>query len=421
MEIKEALDYVNGTRWRGAEASLRRIRELMSLLGDPQKKLRFVHIAGTNGKGSCAAMTASVLRACGYRTGLYTSPYLYRFNERMQVNGEMIEDEALCRHISAVRDKAEKMDEHPTEFELMTAAAMLYFLEEKCDIIVLEVGLGGRFDATNVVDTPECSIIMNIGLDHTAILGGTVEEIAAEKAGIIKKSCQCVLYEQKRSVMDVVAERCRELDAPLTTADFSAIEPVFDSLEGQAFRYKGAMYALPLLGAHQLRNAAVVLETVGVLRARGWRLEDGDVEHGLYATSWPGRFELCAEKPDFIVDGGHNPQCAETVAENLMHYFPDNKRVLLIGVLRDKDYEKMTEILAPCADEFVTVAPDSPRALSAEELAGVLSRFSKPVTPCASVAEAVDTAKELAGEDGMVCASGSLYLVGSVRYALGMY
>lgn len=421
MEIKEALDYVNGTRWRGAEASLRRIRELMSLLGDPQKKLRFVHIAGTNGKGSCAAMTASVLRACGYRTGLYTSPYLYRFNERMQVNGEMIEDEALCRHISAVRDKAEKMDEHPTEFELMTAAAMLYFLEEKCDIVVLEVGLGGRFDATNVVDTPECSIIMNIGLDHTAILGGTVEEIAAEKAGIIKKSCPCVLYEQKRSVMDVVAERCRELDAPLTTADFSAIEPVFDSLEGQAFQYKGAMYALPLLGAHQLRNAAVVLETVGVLRARGWRLEDGDVEHGLYATSWPGRFELCAEEPDFIVDGGHNPQCAETVAENLMHYFPDNKRVLLIGVLRDKDYEKMTEILAPCADEFVTVAPDSPRALSAEELAGVLSRFSKPVTPCASVAEAVDTAKELAGEDGMVCASGSLYLVGSVRYALGMY
>lgn len=421
MEIKEALDYVNGTRWRGAEASLRRIRELMSLLGDPQKKLRFVHIAGTNGKGSCAAMTASVLRACGYRTGLYTSPYLYRFNERMQVNGEMIEDEALCRHISAVRDKAEKMDEHPTEFELMTAAAMLYFLEEKCDIVVLEVGLGGRFDATNVVDTPECSIIMNIGLDHTAILGGTVEEIAAEKAGIMKKNYPCVLYEQKRSVMDVVAERCRELDAPLTTADFSAIEPVFDSLEGQAFRYKGAMYALPLLGAHQLRNAAVVLETVGVLRARGWRLEDGDVEHGLYATSWPGRFELCAEEPDFIVDGGHNPQCAETVAENLMHYFPDNKRVLLIGVLRDKDYEKMTEILAPCADEFVTVAPDSPRALSAEELAGVLSRFSKPVTPCASVAEAVDTAKELAGEDGMVCASGSLYLVGSVRYALGMY
>lgn len=421
MKIKEALDYVNGTRWRGAEASLRRIRELMSLLGDPQKKLRFVHIAGTNGKGSCAAMTASVLRACGYRTGLYTSPYLYRFNERMQVNGEMIEDEALCRHISAVRDKAEKMDEHPTEFELMTAAAMLYFLEEKCDIVVLEVGLGGRFDATNVIDMPECSIIMNIGLDHTAILGGTVEKIAAEKAGIIKKGCPCVLYEQENSVMDVIAERCRELDAPLTAADFSAIEPVFDSLEGQAFQYKGAMYALPLLGAHQLRNAAVVLETVGVLRARGWRLEDGDVEHGLYATNWPGRFELCAEEPDFIVDGGHNPQCAETVAENLMHYFPDNKRVLLIGVLRDKDYEKMTEILAPCADEFVTVAPDSPRALSAEELAGVLSRFSKPVTPCASVAEAVDTAKELAGEDGMVCASGSLYLVGSVRYALGMY
>lgn len=421
MEIKEALEYINTPRRCGAEASLRRIRELMELLGDPQSKLKFVHIAGTNGKGSCAAMTASVLRACGYRTGLYTSPYLYRFNERMQVNGEQIEDEALRRHISAVRDKAEKMDEHPTQFELMTAVAMLWFLEQGCDIVVLEVGLGGRFDATNVIGSPECSVIMNIGLDHTAILGGTVEKIAAEKAGIIKPGCPCVLYEQEKSVTDVIEQRCRELDAPLTTADFSEIEPVFDSLEGQAFQYKGAMYALPLLGEHQLRNAAVVLETVEVLKARGWKLTDGDVEHGLYAVSWPGRFELCAEEPDFIVDGGHNPQCAETVAKNLLHYFPDKKRVLLMGVLRDKAYATMADILAPCADEFVTVAPDSPRALSAAELAAELSRFSKPVTVCSDVSEAVDTARALAGEDGMVCAVGSLYLVGSVRYALGMY
>lgn len=421
MEIKEALAYINGAHWFGAEASLRRIKELMSLLGDPQKKLKFVHIAGTNGKGSCAAMLASILRACGCRTGLYTSPYLYRFNERMQVNGEMIEDEALCRHVAAVKEKAEKMDEHPTEFELMTAVAMLYFLEEQCDIVVLEVGLGGRFDATNVIENPECSIIMNIGLDHTAILGDTVEAIAAEKAGIIKKNCPCVLYEQRKSVMDVVSARCKELDAPLVTADFSAIESVFDSFEGQAFSYKGAMYALPLLGAHQLKNAAVVLEAVEVLRARGWKLDSGDVEHGLYAASWPGRFELCAEEPDFVVDGGHNPQCAETVADNLLHYFPDKKRVLLIGVLKDKDYVNLTDILAPCADEFVTVAPDSPRALSAKELAAVLEKYGKPVTACDSIGEAVDTAKGLAGEDGMVCAVGSLYLAGSVRYELGMY
>lgn len=421
MEIKEALDYINGAHWFGAEASLRRIRELMELLGDPQKKLKFVHIAGTNGKGSCAAMTASVLRACGYRTGLYTSPYLYRFNERMQVNGHMIEDEALCRHVAAVKEKAEKMDEHPTEFELMTAVAMLYFLEEQCDIVVLEVGLGGRYDATNVIEAPECSVIMNIGLDHTAILGDTAEAIAGEKAGIVKKNCPCVMYEQKKSVMDVVRERCAELSAPFTAPDFSAIEPIFDSLEGQAFTYKGEMYALPLLGAHQLKNAAVVLETVSILRGRGWKLDPADVEHGLYAVSWPGRFELCREEPDFIVDGGHNPQCAEAVAAELRHYFPDKKRVLLIGVLKDKDYVNLTEILAPCADEFVTVTPDSPRALSAEELAEVLKKYGKPVTPCDSVAEAVDAARELAGEDGMVCAVGSLYLAGGVRYALGMY
>lgn len=421
MEIKEALDYISGTHRFGAEASRRRIRELMGLLGDPQKKLKFVHIAGTNGKGSCAAMTASILRAGGYRTGLYTSPYLYRFNERMQVNGETIEDEALCRHVTAVKEKAEKMDEHPTGFEMMTAVAMLYFLEEKCDIVVLEVGLGGRFDATNVIENPECSIIMNIGLDHTAILGDTVEAIAAEKAGIIKQNCPCVLYEQKKGVMDVVSGRCKELNAPLVTADFSAIEPVFDSVEGQAFRYKGAMYALPLLGVHQIKNAAVVLEAVEVMRARGWKLDSGDVEHGLYAVSWPGRFELCAEEPDFVVDGGHNPQCAETVADSLMRYYPDRKRVLLIGVLRDKDYVNLADILAPCADEFVTVGPDSPRALSATELAAVLEKYGKPVTACESVADAVDKARELAGEDGMVCAVGSLYLAGSVRYELGMY
>lgn len=421
MEINEALSYLNGAGMFGAEPSLRRIRELLTRLGDPQKGLKFVHIAGTNGKGSCAAMTASVLKAAGCRTGLYTSPYLYHFHERMQINGKMIEDEPLCRCTALVKEQAEKLEEKPTGFELMTAVAMLWFAEEKCDIVVLEVGLGGRFDATNVIDAPECSVIMNIGLDHTAILGDTVEKIAAEKAGIIKNGCPCVLYSQEKSVEEVIAARCRELGAPLVKADFTQLEPVFDSLEGQAFSYKGEMYALSLLGTHQLKNAAVVLETVERLKERGWSMAQEDVEHGLYAASWPGRFELCREEPDFVVDGGHNPQCAETVAENLRHYYPDKKRVLLLGVMRDKDYESLAAILAPCADEFVTVTPENPRALPASELAAVLERTGKPVTVCESVGEAVDTARELAGEDGMVCATGSLYLAGAVRYALGMY
>ncbi len=421
MEYSEALAYLDGSRWLGAEPSLRRIRELLSGLGDPQKELRFVHIAGTNGKGSCAAMLASVLRAAGYRTGLYTSPYLYRFAERMQINGREIPDEALVRCVGCVRDKAEKMAEHPTQFELITAAALLWFLQERCEIVVLETGLGGRFDATNAIEAPECSVIMNIGLDHTAVLGGTLEEIASEKAGIIKGGVPCVAYAQSGSVLDVIRARCEALSSPLTVPDFSAVASEFDSLEGQVFSYRGEQYALSLLGAHQRRNAAVVIETVGTLRERGWRIDQDALEHGLYAASWPGRFELCGDEPPFIVDGGHNPQCAEAVCESLLHYFPDTRRVLLLGVLRGKDAASMAAILDRAADEYVCTAPQSERALPPEELAAVLRPFGKRVSVCESVSDAVFTAKERAGRDGMVCAAGSIYLAGNVRYELGLY
>ena len=421
MEYKEALAYLDGAHWFGAEPSLRRIRSLLEQLGDPQKKLRFVHIAGTNGKGSCAAMLASVLRAAGYRTGLYTSPYLYRFSERMQINGEQIGDDDLIRCVEAVRSKAEGMDEHPTEFELITAAAMLWFQWEGCEIVVLEAGLGGRFDATNVIDAPECSVIMNIGLDHTHILGGTPEKIAAEKAGIIKPCVPCVVYDQAPSVLDVFRARCAELSSPLVISDFSAIRSEFDSLEGQVFSYREKQYALSLLGAHQRRNAAVAIEAVCALREKGWRIDQDALEHGLYAAAWPGRFELCGDEPPFIVDGGHNPQCAETVRESLLHYFPDTRRVLLLGVLRDKDAASMAAILDRAADEYVCTAPESERALSPGELAAVLRPFGKQVAVCGSVSDAVFTAKERAGADGMVCATGSIYLAGSVRYELGLY
>ena len=366
-------------------------------------------------------MLAAVLRASGYRTGLYTSPYLYRFSERMQINGEPIPDEALVRCVELVRDKAEKMAEHPTEFELMTAVALLWFLSERCEIVVLETGLGGRFDATNAIAVPECAVIMNIGLDHTSVLGDTVEKIAAEKAGIIKAGAPCVVYEQDGSVLDVFRARCAELSADLTVPDFSAIKPEFDSLEGQVFSYRGRQYALSLLGAHQRKNAAVVIETARRLRERGWQVSEDALEHGLYAAAWPGRFELCAEEPDFIVDGGHNPQCAEAVCESLLHYFPEKRRVLLLGVLRDKDASAMASILDRAADEYVCTAPPGGRALGAEELASVLRPFGKPVTVCENLSEAVFTAKELAGQDGMVCAAGSIYLAGAVRYELGMY
>lgn len=421
MDYKEALEYIDGMQWFGSRPGLERVGELLERLGRPQDKLKYIHIAGTNGKGSCAAMLASVMKAAGYRTGLFTSPYLFRFNERMQINGREIEDETLAALIGRIKPLAEAMEDHPTEFELMTAAALLWYAEERCDIVVLEVGLGGRLDATNIIAAPEAAVIMNIGLDHTAVLGDTVEKIAVEKAGIIKPGCGCVLYPQSESVEAVIGKKCREMGAPLRKAELSQIKSEFDSLDGQVFSYKGDGYALPLLGAHQLRNAAVVLETVALLREKGWKLEQEDVEHGLYAVSWPARFEIVHEEPYFVVDGGHNPQCAQTVAENLENYFKDYRRVLLLGVLADKDYDSLTAALAEKADEFICVAPNSDRALPAEQLAEHLKKYGKPVTACGSIKDGVSAALEAAGKDGMVCAVGSLYMAGEIRACFGLY
>lgn len=421
MDYKEALAYIHGVEFFGSKPGLTRIGELLEKLGNPQKGMRFIHIAGTNGKGSCAAMTASVLKAAGYRTGLYTSPYLYRFNERMQINGKEIPDDVLAEIVTRVKPIAEAMADHPTEFELMTAIALLWYKQEACDVVVLEVGLGGRFDATNIIDTPEAAVIMNIGLDHTAVLGDTVEQIAFEKAGIIKPGTEAVLFQQSESVTDVVRRRCEELGVPLHIADFSQIKSEFDSLYGQSFSYRGEVYALPLLGSHQLKNAAVVLELVEVLRGRGWKLEQGDVEHGLYAVHWPGRFELVSEEPLFVVDGGHNPQCAQTVRENLLHYFPDKRRILLLGILRDKDYAGLTEILDGAADEYICITPDSPRALPAAELADFLKRYNKAVAVCESIRDGVSLALDRSDDESVVCAVGSLYSVGEIRACFEKY
>ena len=416
MDYREAMKYISGTSWFGAEPSLERISELLEQLGNPQDGLRFVHIAGTNGKGSCAAMTASVLKAAGYRTGLFTSPYISRFNERMQINGKQIEDDVIAGIVTEVQPSADAMAVHPTQFEMMTVCALLWFAREKCDIAVLETGLGGRFDATNVIRCPEAAVIMNIGLDHTGILGSTVEQIAFEKAGIIKPGCDCVLYDQPENVAAVIAYICQERGARLHRADFTRIRSEFDSIDGQVFTYRGEAYAIPLLGANQLRNAAVVIDTVDVLRSKERKLEQSDVEHGLYAVSWPARFEIISDDPFFVVDGGHNPQCAASVAENLLHYFPDKRRIILTGVMRDKDSRGIFTALDPVADEYICVEPqNSPRALPAAELAEFLKEFGKKTTACESISKGVAAALDAAGEDGMICATGSMYIAGPVR------
>ncbi len=412
--------FIHEKVWQGSKPGLSRTQELLKKMGEPQKALRFVHVAGTNGKGSVSAMLASIFCAAGLKSGLYTSPYIADFCERMQVDGLPVSYDELSAITEFCAPLALSMEDRPTEFELVTAIAMEFFKRRGCDIVVLETGLGGRLDSTNVIEAPLCSVLMNIGLDHTKELGDTVEKIAAEKAGIIKPGSPAVCYELPKSVRAVIAARCSETGSPLVFADFSKISSLADSREGQVFSYKAfSALHLPLLGRHQLKNAAVALETVAVLRDEGVALSDGAVRNGLAAAQWPARFEILSEHPFFVVDGGHNPQCAETVAENLKSYFPAMRRVLLLGVLADKDYAKLADILDPLVDEYVTIAPDTPRALPACALAEHLKRFGKPVTACERIEDGVKTALACAGTDGMVCSVGSLYTAGRVRAYFG--
>ena len=309
---------VHAYAWTDRKPGLERTRALLAALGNPEKALKFVHITGSNGKGSTAAMLASVLTAAGYRTGLFTSPHLYRFNERFQVNGAPIPDAALDRLAERVLAAADTLPEHPTEFELMTAIGFLWFAEAGCDLVVVEVGLGGRLDSTNVIPTPEAAVITNIGLEHTAILGSTLAAIAAEKSGILKPGCRAVLYGQSREVGEVVARVCAEKEIPLTVTDASQLTLLSSGLDGQHFTYRGsAPLLLPLLGDYQLRNAMTVLDTVDALRAQGWNISADAVARGLAAARWPGRLELVRRRPDLIIDGGHNPQCAQALAASL--------------------------------------------------------------------------------------------------------
>ena len=415
MTIEQAMELIHGVAWRGSRPGLTRVRELLHRLGDPQDGLQFVHIAGTNGKGSTAAMLASILRAAGYTTGLFTSPYLERFAERMQVNGVPVPDAEFAAVCEALQPCIAAMDDPPTEFELVMAAAMLWFRRRGCDVVVLEVGLGGRLDATNVIAAPACAVITNIGLDHTEILGDTLEQIAREKAGILKPGTRAVSYPQVPEVRAVLHEICAQRGIPLTEADAAAIVPLTDGVDGQTFTYRGAEYTLPLLGAHQLRNAAVALETVAALRARGWRIPDAAVHAGLAQVRWPARFELLRRAPWFVLDGGHNPQCAQTVTDNLARYFPGRRITLLVGVLADKDYPDLIAQLDPYVAAYIAATPLSPRALPAEELGAYLQRFGKPVTVCPDPAQAAARALAQAGEDDVICAVGSLYMAGAIR------
>ena len=415
MTGTEAVEYIHSITWLGSKPGLERTFELLELMGNPQEKLKFVHIAGTNGKGSTTAMTASILQQAGYRVGMFTSPCIYKFNERIQVNGENIPDEDLAEITEYVKPLAASMEDHPSEFELVSCIGFEYFLRQKCDIIVLEVGMGGLLDSTNVIPVPEVAVLTNIGLDHTDFLGNTLAEIAETKAGILKEGGDAVLYPSASEVENTVERICKERNVRLHKADFAKLTRKAHSLEGQVFDYAQRKdLELPLLGEHQLHNAAVVLTIIDILIEKGWKISEEHIREGLRTASWPGRFQIMRKDPLFIIDGGHNPQCIEALVKNIQDYLADQKVIVLSGVLADKDYGEMYQPVLPFVREFVCITPPSPRKLEAGELAKHLQQKGATATAVETIPEGVRLAVEKAGRDGVVLCFGSLYTIADI-------
>ena len=419
MNAEQAIAYIHSVCWKGSIPGLGRTQELLEKMGNPEKKLKFVHIAGTNGKGSTAAMTASILSKAGYRTGLYTSPYIYRFHERIQVDGVEISDEDLTEITEYVKPLADSMAQSPTEFELVCCIAFEYFYRKKCEIVVLEVGMGGAWDATNVIEVPEVAVITNIGLDHTEYLGDTVEKIAETKSGIFKPHGHAVVYRSTPSVEAVYERVCAERDVSLRKADFEGLVLKAHTLEGQVFDCGSRKnLVLPLLGDHQLHNASVVLSIADTLIGEGWNISEQNIYDGIRDVRWPGRFDIVCRKPLFIIDGGHNPQCIEALVKNIQDYLAGKKVIALTGVLADKDYADMYKPVMPLVDRFVCITPPNPRKLEAEQLARYLRKAGAQAQASESILGGVKKAMELAGKDGVVLCFGSLYSIGGIRDAL---
>lgn len=423
MNIQEAMGYISQTQWMGSRLGLSRMEELLNYMDNPQKKLKFIHIAGSNGKGSTASMLASVLIEAGYKTGLYTSPFIHCFNERMQINGEYISDEELIEIVERLRPYVDKMEDKPTEFEIITCIAFEYYHRHNCQLVVLEVGLGGRLDSTNIIDSPEVAVITAIGLEHTKELGNTIEKIAFEKAGIIKKGCDVVLYQQQPSVHQVVKQVAEKAGVTVYEADFAEIEVTKESLKGQVFNVGHTKnITITLLGEHQLRNAAVVLKTLEVLRKRGYSISDEALYEGFRKAKWLGRFELLQENPRFIVDGAHNPHGVRSLVAGISTYFPGEKITFVAGVLKDKNYKEMFDLIVPYAKRIIAVEPGIYRALSHHELKEFLQEsYEVEVIEAGGINEGIKKALELSSDNEAICAFGSLYMVGAIREYFGLY
>lgn len=425
MTYDEAIAYIHDTMKFGSKLGLHNIGTLLRLMGDPQKKLRFVHVAGTNGKGSTTAFIANILMESGYRTGIYTSPFIQRFTERIRIGNDEITRDELAEITAFVKTNVDRMlamgENHPTEFEIVTAIAFEYYCRKECDIVVLEVGLGGRFDSTNIIDTPELAVITTISYDHTDRLGKTIPEIAFEKAGIIKPDGDVVIYGQSREAEQVFERACAERGARLYRTDFSAIEQHEFGIDGQVFSFNGYdRLKIGLLGAHQINNAAVAVKAAEILKRKGYKITGEAIRRGLANTKWPGRLEVLRRDPVFLIDGAHNPEGAIVLRKALDEYFPGRPVTLIMGVLGDKDYTSMMEAVLPKARRLIAVTSLSPRALPASDLAKAAASYCNNIQISDTIENAIRTSIQSSVPGEVICAFGSLYYIGAVRDYFGL-
>lgn len=417
MNYEEAMNFIQNTNKFGSVLGLDNIRELLERLGNPQDQLRVVHIAGTNGKGSTLAFLAGIFRESGYRAGRYVSPASFSYEERFRINEENISKKDLCFYMEKIKNVAEEMVKdglsHPTMFEIETALSFLYFLDKKVDVVLLETGMGGRLDATNVVKKPIATVIASIGMDHMQFLGDTLEKIASEKAGIIKEGCPVISYDNTKEVNEVIKNKAKQMHAKVTFVNSVGIRVLQESLNGESFSYRssdGRWYEkieIPLLGRHQINNAALALETLNVIK-NYYCISDFQTEDGMRKTIWRGRIEILEREPMVICDGAHNPDGAKSLLSFLQNNFTNQRLIYIMGVLSDKDYEQMVQILAPAADKIYTVAPDNPRALSSRELCNCISKYHQNVEERQRLAECLSEVRQKAEKDDVIIICGTL-------------
>ncbi len=431
MTYEEAREYLDNVSVTGSILGLESVTALMKHLGDPQNDLKFVHIAGTNGKGSTLAFISTILKEAGYKVGRYISPTVICYEERIQVNEEYITKEALSRLTEQVSLAVEKTKEKdhmtPTAFEIETAIAFLYFKECGCDIVTLECGMGGDTDATNIVTTTLVSVIASISMDHMGFLGNSLAEIASHKAGIIKKGVPVVTVSQPKEVIDVISKRAKDLGCKLTLADKSNISGIRGENLKLSFSYNSTKepfndLEVSLPGYYQTENASLAIEACLCLRDLGFTISTEDIRRGLASTVWVGRFTVIGEKPLFIIDGAHNEAAASMLAQTLEIYFTNRQLIYIMGVLGDKEYNRILDIMLPFAKSVFTVTPPNPRALPARDLAEEIRRRGVAAVSTDSIEEAVRSAMESAKEDSVILCFGSLYYLGDVvRAAEGKF